>query len=59
MAAQRRQRLAAIRARVKRTWSELGYANRRMFDIRTGQRFIAGEKDSPARAVQRRALPTH
>lgn len=59
MAAQRRQRLAAIRARVKRTWSELGYANRRMFDIRTSERLMQGGKDSSTRSTGRAALPSH
>jgi hypothetical protein len=33
-------RLTAVRARIKRARSELDYANRRMFDIRTGEHFM-------------------
>jgi hypothetical protein len=32
--------LAAVRAHVERIWSEVDYANRRMFDIRTGAHFM-------------------
>jgi hypothetical protein len=58
MVAQKRSRLAALRARIARVWSELGYANRRMFDIRTGDRLMDGsrEPDSGARATRRAAI---
>jgi len=39
MTAKKHSRLTAIRARLKRIGSELNDANRRMFDIRTGERF--------------------
>jgi hypothetical protein len=57
MAVQKRSRLATFRARVKRIWSELRYANRRMFYVRTGERFLEGEKDSNTRAVRRTPVP--
>jgi hypothetical protein len=44
-------RLAAIRARVKRIWSGIDYANRRMFDIRTGAHFMKPQERSPRRAT--------
>jgi len=39
----------AMRARIKRIWSELGYANRRMFDIRTGRHFMHDGRDEQPR----------
>lgn len=50
-------RLTAMRARIKRMWSELDYANRRMLDIRTGEYFMTGgrKNDSSARMPQRPA----
>jgi hypothetical protein len=58
MAAHRSSRLTRMRARIKRIWSELGYANRRMFDIRTGEHFMrdARRKDSRARTARRGAV---
>jgi hypothetical protein len=55
MAAHRAWHLAAIRARMRRILSELGYANRRMFDIRTGEHFMerAPEDDSRPRVTRR------
>jgi hypothetical protein len=46
--------LAAVRARVKRFWSDFDYANRRMFDIRTSARFVNGEDKSRTRATRRK-----
>jgi CelD/BcsL family acetyltransferase involved in cellulose biosynthesis len=40
MTTRKHSRLAALRARFKRLCSEIGYANHRMFDIRTGARFM-------------------
>ena len=50
MTTHRSLRLTGMRARIKRTWSELDYTNRRMFYIRTGAHFINGapEKKSAA-----------
>lgn len=61
MTTHRSSRLTAMRARIKRTWSELDYANRRMFDIRTGEHFMKGapEEKSPGRAARRTAVPIH
>jgi hypothetical protein len=61
MAARRSSRLIRIRARFKQIWSELDYANRRMFDIRTREYFMqdARKKDSRARAARRRAVAAH
>jgi hypothetical protein len=57
MAVQKRSRLATFRARIKRLWSELSHANQRMFYIRTGERFLEGEKDSTTRAARRVPAP--
>lgn len=46
MAAYKHSRTSAIAARLKRIWSELGYANRRMFEIRTGERFVDDHRQS-------------
>lgn len=43
--------LARVRARVKRILSGIGYANRRMFDIRTGEHFMKPQERSPRRAT--------
>ena len=61
MTTHRSSRLTGMRARIKRTWSELDYANRRMFYIRTGAHFINGapEKKSRGRAARRTAVPAH
>jgi hypothetical protein len=45
MRTQTRSRLSAIRARIRRGWSELAYANRRMFEIRTGEDFMKRPSD--------------
>lgn len=57
MAAHRSSRLTRMRTRIKRIWSELGYANRRMFDIRTGEHFMhdTRKQDSRAGLARRRA----
>ncbi len=47
MTAHKHSRWAAFRARVKQIWSEIGYANRRMFDIRTGARCMKPHERSP------------
>ena len=52
MTTHRYSRLAAVRARVKRIWPELDYANRRMFDIRTGAHFMKPKERSPRRATR-------
>jgi hypothetical protein len=57
MTTHRQSRLAAVRARVKRIWSELDYANRRMFEIRTGAHFIEGQEKAPGRPARRTAVP--
>ena len=44
--------LARFRARDRRIWSELDYANRRMFDIRTGAHFMKPKERSPRRATR-------
>lgn len=44
-------RLAALRARVKRIFSEIGYANHRMFDIRTGVRCMQSHESPRGRAT--------
>lgn len=52
-------RPSTIVARLRRIWSELDYANRRMFEIRTGQPFVNDrDKIAPSgRAAGRRAVP--
>jgi hypothetical protein len=55
MTTHKRSRLAAFRARVRRIWSELDYANRRMFDIRTSAHFMKPRERSPGRVTRRRA----
>jgi hypothetical protein len=59
MTTHKNSQLAAVRARIKRTWSELDYANRRMFDIRTGEHFIGrqSEKEPRERTTRRTAVP--
>jgi hypothetical protein len=52
-------RLAAVRARVERMRSELDYANRRMFEIRTGAHFIEGQEKSRGRTARRTAAHAH
>lgn len=61
MAAHKSSRLTRIRAHFKQIWSELDYANQRMFDIRTREYFMqdARRKESRARAPRRRAVPAH
>ena len=61
MSTQKSSRLAAARARIRRIWSELDYANRRMFAIRTGEHLMNGapEKDSRRRVPRRTAVPAH
>jgi hypothetical protein len=50
-------RLTAVPARIKRAWSELDYANRRMFDIRTGEHFMGqAERESRGRAAPRTSV---
>jgi hypothetical protein len=58
MAAHKSSRLTRMRTRIKRIWSELDYANRRMFDIRTGERFMqdARKKEASTRVARRRAV---
>jgi hypothetical protein len=52
-------RLAAVRARIERVWSELDYANRRMFEIRTGWHLIERHETSRGRATPRTAAAAH
>ena len=61
MAAHRSSRLAEMHTRITRVWSELGYANRRMFDIRTGEHLIAARRkaDSRGRMKRRATFPVH
>lgn len=61
MAAHPNSHLTRMRTRVKQIWSELGYANRRMFDIRTGEYFMQDvrPKQSRGRSARRRAAPAH
>jgi hypothetical protein len=61
MSTRTRSRLSALRARIKRGWSEVGYANRRMFDIRTGEQFVERPSDPEPRARRPRktAVPAH
>lgn len=53
MTTHKHSRLAAVRAHVTRIWSELDYASRRMFDIRTGAAFVKDQEKSRRRATQR------
>jgi hypothetical protein len=53
MTTRKHSRLAALRARVKRIWSGFDYANRRMFEIRTGADFTNGQDKSRGRAMRR------
>jgi hypothetical protein len=50
MTTRKHSRLAALRARVKRICSEIGYANHRMFDIRTGARCMKPREASRGHA---------
>ncbi len=59
MTTRKQTRLAAVGARIERIWSELDYANRRMFEIRTGAHFIEGQQKSRARATRRTAAHAH
>ncbi len=52
MTTHKHSRLARVRARVKRILSEIDYANRRMFEIRTGGQFRKPQKRSPRRATR-------
>jgi hypothetical protein len=59
MTVHKSSRVNEMRARIKRISSELAYANRRMFDIRTGERFMQdGSRKEPRPRVARRA-PIH
>jgi hypothetical protein len=49
MTAHKHARLEAFRARVRRIRSGIAYANRRMFDIRTGAHFMKPQERSPRR----------
>lgn len=51
MTTHRHSRLAAIRARIKRIWSKIADANRRMFDIRTGAHFMKSQERSRGRST--------
>jgi hypothetical protein len=46
MTTYKHSRLATVSAHVKRIWSEVDYANRRMFDIRTGAHFMKPQERS-------------
>ncbi len=59
MTTRKQTRLAAVRARVERIWSELDYANRRMFEIRTGAHFVEGPEKSRRRATLRTSAHAH
>lgn len=50
MTTHKHSRLARVRARVKRILSEIDYANRRMFDIRTRGHYMKPQKRTPRRA---------
>jgi hypothetical protein len=52
MTTRKHSRRAALRARIKRIWSELGYANRRMFDIRTASHVMKGHERPPGSAAR-------
>jgi hypothetical protein len=47
-------RLSGAAARLKRVWSELGEANRRMFDVRTGERFMSVREKAESRGPESR-----
>jgi hypothetical protein len=47
-------RLASVRARVRRIWSGLDHANRRMFDIRSGAHFMKRQETLRGCATRRR-----
>ena len=55
MTTHKHPRLAAVRARVERIWSEVAYANRRMFDIRAGAHFVKPQERSPGPVTRRTA----
>ena len=55
MAAHMGSPLSAIGARVKQIWSEVNYANRRMFAIRTGEHFVEGRRARASRPARRTA----
>jgi hypothetical protein len=57
MAAHKSSRLTTVRARIKRIWSELDYANRRMFDIRTGKHFMQDARADEHRTGGNRRRP--
>jgi hypothetical protein len=59
MTTRQKARLAAVRARVERIWSELDYANRRMFEIRAGAHFVERHEKSRGRATRRRSAHAH
>jgi hypothetical protein len=61
MATHKSSLLTGMRARIKRIWSELDYANRRMFDIRTGKHFIQDGRNEErrTRGARRRAAAAH
>jgi hypothetical protein len=52
MTTRKHSRLAALRARIKRLWSELADANRRMFDIRTASHFMKRQERPPGSAAR-------
>ena len=60
MIAHKHSRISAVVARIKRIWSELDDANRRMFAIRTGERFMNRRHgtESGNRSARRTAAPT-
>ena len=51
MTTHKHSRLTAVRTRVELVWAELDYANRRMFEIRTGAHFIKGPEKPRGRAT--------
>jgi hypothetical protein len=61
MSTQKSSRRVIARDRIKRIWSELDYANRRMFAIRTGQYSRKGQSrtESRGRAPRRTAVAGH
>ena len=61
MAAHKSSRLTRLRARIKQLWSEVDYANQRMFDIRTREYFMqdARKKEPRTRAARGRAIAAH
>ena len=60
MSSQKNSHLTAMFALIKRAWSELDEANRRIFDIRVDERFVERQADHEPRGhrARERMVPT-